>query len=356
MKLLRWVHATLREWTWTHTILGVLLGSLALFNMGNLLFNLDDNFPLLRNWVYNVFEFGLPGVLALRVADRAVADGVHRLTAYGTAAVAVILVGVFLIGPLMFPIIGGEADWGWRQDVMLSLNLSLTFCLVAAAYAFWRQEHETQLRLREAELGRRQEESRLQSARLLALQARVEPQFLFDTLQRVREGIGPATAGADRLLDDLIALLRALQPAAGATASTVARELALVEAYGRASGLPALQAPQLQLHASALARPARLAPMLLLPTLRELAGGGEAGASWQVWATAVAERLQLHIQGTAGHAGSAQRLHALDLAALRARAQAAHGASAQVALDTQDRMSLSLDLPLEHEPDPSPDR
>jgi hypothetical protein len=102
-----WLRDTLREWGWAHTGLGALLGSLALFNMGALLFYSKD-FAFVRAWVYNVFEFGLPGVLALRVADRAVADAVPRALAYGVAVVGVIVLGVWVIGPLMFPIIGGR--------------------------------------------------------------------------------------------------------------------------------------------------------------------------------------------------------------------------------------------------------
>lgn len=353
MRAWGWLVDTLREWTWLHTVLGVALGSLTLFNMGTLLFSLDDGFPLLRAWVYNVFEFGLPGVLALRIADRAAADGVNRLLAYGVAAVGVILVGVFVIGPMLYPIIGGEPDWGTRQDIMLCFNLLLTFSLGTVAYAHWRRANDTLRRVQSAELGRAQQEQLLQSARLLALQARVEPQLLFDTLQRVRDGIGPATEAADQLLHDLIALLRALQPAVGATASTVAREMALVQAYGRAAGQPALQNPQLLMHASDLARPARLAPMLLLPALRELAA---AGAAWQVWATVVAGRLQLSIQPQLPDATAAERLQRLDLQPLRRRAEAVHGNTARVQLDGRGPPALTFDLPLEHEPDPSLDR
>jgi hypothetical protein len=353
MRIPTWFNATLREWSWAHTGLGLLLGSLALFNMGELVFNLGDGFPLLRSWVYNVCEFGFPGVLALRMADRAAADGVPRLLAYGLAVVAIILVGVFLIGPLMFPFIGGEPEWGVRQDIMLSFNLLLTFSVGTVAYAHWRRANDTLQRVQATELGRAHEEQQLQSARLLALQARVEPQFLFDTLQRVRDGIGTATEEADRRLDDLIALLRALQPAVGATASTVARELGLVEAYGRAAGLPGLQPPLLQLHASALARPARLAPLLLLPALRALADGRHA---WQIWVTVLAERLQISLLAAEPGAAALQALRTLDLAALRERAVAVHGTSALVRIETQERTALLFDLPLEHVPDPSPDR
>lgn len=353
MKIHEWFMATLREWSWTHTGLALLLGTLALFNMGSLLFNLNDSFPLVRSWVYNVAEFGFPGVLALRMADRAVADGVPPLLAYGTAGAGVILLGVFVIGPLLFPFIGGDPDWSTRQDIMLSFNLSLTFFVGTVAYAHWRRANDIMQRVQFTELNRARQEQLLQSARLLALQARVEPEFLFETLHRVRDGIEPDRAEADRLLTNLIALLRALQPKAGATASTVARELAVVEAYGRASDLPALQATSLQLHASALSRPARLAPLVLLPTIRALSARG---CGWQVWATVVAERLRLSIQGAPDSPEAATALQQLDLASLRERVLAVHGADARVLLETTPVANLQFDLPLEHEPDTSTDR
>lgn len=357
MRVWGWCRATLAEWTWRHSLLSLALGSVALFNMGSLLFYLGDDFPLVRSWVYNVLEFGFPGVLALRMADRAVADGVARTLAYGTASLLVILVGVFVIGPLLYPVIGGEPDWSTRQDIMLCFNLLLTFGVGSFAYAHWRSGTDTLARVQAAELGRAQQEQLLQSARLLALQARVEPQLLFDSLQRIREQIGPATDAADRMLNDLIALLRALQPAVGATASSVAREMSLLEAFGRVTAHPALQPPRLQLHASALARPARLAPLLLLPVLRGLVGDeGHAAPAWQVWATAVTERLLISVQPAQADPQATRRLRELDLHALQARAVAVHGPAARVHVDPAAPGALLFDLPLEHEPDPSPDR
>jgi hypothetical protein len=240
-----WWRDTWREWGWVHTAMGLLLGSLALFNMGTLLFY-SGEFNVLRAWVYNVCEFGLPGVLALRMADRAAADGVPRVLAYGTALVGVIVMGVWLIGPLMFPIIGGEDNWNSRNDVMLALSLLLPLSLGTVAYAHWRRCHETLQRLQGAEVARAREEQQLQSARLLALQARVEPQFLFDTLQRVldllpagdvalqaRPSEQTSALPSEQLLANLCDLLRIMQAAPDTTVSTAAREQALAQAYAR---------------------------------------------------------------------------------------------------------------------------
>ncbi len=361
MRLGRWIHETLAEWGWAHTGMGLLLGTLMLFNMGTLLFNLG-NFHLPRAWFYNVCEFGLPGVLALRVADRAVADGVPRIVAYGLAVATVIVAGVWVVGPLLFPLVGGEPGWGPAQDVMLALNLLLPLGLATVAYAQWRSGADTLQRLNAAQVGRAREEQTLQSARLLALQARVEPQFLFDTLNRVRDGIDPAgraTATAEQLLTDLIALLRAMQPAVGATASTVARELALVQAYARAAHTPALLPPRLLLQASPEAAQARLAPLLVLPALRSLAGDAPAG-DWALHADTRPgrgePRLHLRLLPRQPNWTTRVALNAIALGPLRERALAVHGDTARISLDGEAQPSLLFDLPLQHEPHPSPDR
>jgi hypothetical protein len=348
-----WWLQTLREWGWVHTGMSLLLGSLAVFNMGAVLSYHD--FDVTQAWIYNVLQFGFPGVLALRVADRAVADGWHRIGTYAAATVAVIGSGVWVIGPLLLPLLGGEPGWGFQQDVMLACSRLLPFSIGTVAYAHWRQGSERLLLLQRNELARAREEQQLQSARLLALQARVEPQFLFDTLGRVRDGIGTSMAAAEARLTDLIALLRAMQPAVGATASTVARELALVRAYARTADAWALQPPRLQMQASAAAGPARLAPLLLLPALRALAGDAPAGP-WVLQADTVADRLHITVRPARDDATMALALDRIELGPLRQRLQAVHGPDARVVVPTPQAPWLLFDLPLQHDAHPSPDR
>ena len=63
------------------------------------------------------------------------------------------------------------------------------------------------------------------------MQARVEPQFLFNTLAQVERLYEPMPTLAGRMLDDLIAYLRAAMPAMRGTSSTVAQEIELARAY-----------------------------------------------------------------------------------------------------------------------------
>lgn len=349
-----WFTATLREWSWRHTAIGLLVGSLALFNMGNALF-FGADFPWLRSWVYNIFEFGLPYVFALRVADRAVADGVPRLAAYGIAVNGVIVLGVWVIGPLMFPLIGGDPDWGLRQDIMLACGLVLPFSIATFAYAQWRRAQDTLARVQAAEVGRARQEQLVQAARLLTLQARVEPQFLFDALQRVRTLIDGSADAAERLLGDLIALLRAMQPAAGATASTLAREFALVEAYARASESPSLQPPRLSMEAEGDATDARFAPLVLLPALRRLVGDAP-DSQWQVGAMHVDGHLRLVVAPSADLTSANTALLSFDVKPLHERLVAVHGPEARLAVQSVPTPALYIETPFVSTHDPRPDR
>jgi hypothetical protein len=343
-RLWGWIAATLREWGWRHTGIGVLVGTLALSNMGGFV-TWGPDFPWLRSWLYNLFQFGFPYVFALRVADRAVADGARRWVAYSVATLGVIVVGVWVIGPLLFPLIGGDPEWGPAQDAMLFSHLLLPYSIATVAYAQWRSEQDMLHRVQAAELSRAREQQIVQSARLLALQARVEPQFLFDTLQRVRELIDRSAAAAETRLSDLIALLRAMQPAAGATASTVEREFALVQAWGRASDAGALMPPRLVLHAADEAAQASFAPLVLLPALRRLAGDAP-DARWQVGALRVGERLRLVIVPGAALEAARTALQTFDVAAARERLAAVHGPEATLAVSLADAaLALNIEIP-----------
>jgi hypothetical protein len=80
--------------------------------------------------------------------------------------------------------------------------------LAAAVYASQRRHARMLLALRAAELGRATSQQRLAEARLASLQARVEPDFLLQTLTRLEQSYAADPDAADRLLDELIAFLR----------------------------------------------------------------------------------------------------------------------------------------------------
>ena len=63
------------------------------------------------------------------------------------------------------------------------------------------------------------------------MQARVEPQFLFNTLAQVRQLYDSDAPLAGKMLDDLIAYLRAALPHLRESSSTLGKEAALARAY-----------------------------------------------------------------------------------------------------------------------------
>ena len=114
------------------------------------------------------------------------------------------------------------------------------------------------------------------------MQARVEPQFLFNTLRRVGELYEIDRASADQMLDTLIAYLRAALPQMRTCASTLGQEVQLARAYldierGCAQGELdfAFNIPDRLL--TAAFPPMVLLPLIeaLMPRDRTAAGGGE---------------------------------------------------------------------------------
>lgn len=81
------------------------------------------------------------------------------------------------------------------------------------------------------ELERSEFERKALDARLRLLQAQVEPHFLFNTLANVQELVNAGSPQASRVLESLIAYLRAAVPRLHDPATTLGQELHLVRAY-----------------------------------------------------------------------------------------------------------------------------
>src|SRR5207244_943800 len=125
---------------------------------------------------------------------------------------------------------------GWEEieglDAVIYEIMPLKVCLEAMIFAtfgtfVYVSERTARLavqRMRSAELARAAARRRTIESRLQAMQARVEPQFLFNTLARVRD-LGDLDAEAGhRMLDELISYLRAALPHLRESTSTLGRE------------------------------------------------------------------------------------------------------------------------------------
>jgi two-component sensor histidine kinase len=123
----------------------------------------------------------------------------------------------------------GNPQW-YASSLVISFMVSLTMSLA------WRAKLATLERAAQAA----RERERLQAAEraaaqanLRALQAQIEPHFLFNTLANVVSLIEPKPAVARRMLQDFIEYLRSSLAATRAQSSTLGREADLMRAYLR---------------------------------------------------------------------------------------------------------------------------
>ncbi|KEZ78106.1 sensor histidine kinase [Salinisphaera hydrothermalis] len=151
------------------------------------------------------------------------------------------------------------------QEIFLARSLGI--CAVVAALALryfwlrasWAVHAEAELR-----------------ARLEALQARIEPHFLFNTLNSVAALIEHRPAEAETALEDLATLLRARLKAETPTAIRLVDEMRLVEAYVRIEQLRLGDRLAMEVDLSPAAREGRLPSLCLQPLVENAIGHGVA--------------------------------------------------------------------------------
>lgn len=304
---------------------------------------------------------GMPMVYCALVADEAFDDGVPPVRAYGLAAIALAIVvpGTRRLAPVLVPGWGLSlgVDEGVAQLMWWSLAVLYQCGLGLSIYAYWRVTQRAMRRFQAAETERVRNEQRVQTARLLALQSRVDPQLLFDALGRVDALHAHDPLAADELLADLIALLRSLQPRAVGDNSTVEREFAVVEAWLHVARSAGREGAEVQLHLAPDARPVGIAPMLLLPLLRTVLALPRASeVEWLLSARVAGQHLRVTLQSNAdGDAAARGVLTGADLSSLHDRLARLFGRTATLAVSPQPP-SVTLDLPRLHEEDSDDDR
>jgi len=351
--LLRWLAGAQRGWGWRQLALAVFVGSFCVYDGGSIFGDWlwkDGWWQPFRAWAFNVLQFGVPWVYAMRVVDRAVEAGVRAWPAYGVALAVTLAAGIWIFGNLIVLALGG-ITWSWdtRNDLILALGRILSLGTLTFMHATWRGEQRTLAALRRLEIEQAARRRAVETARLLALQARVEPEFLFDTLGRVNRLARRSTVAADRLLMALTNLLRALQGGGAQAASSLERELALVSAYARTSARSGLRPPRLRLSATAQARATAMAPGVLLPLLRDLAR--RAPSHWRLDAKLGAAGLAIVVTAAPADAAARRALAQIDRPTLLARLRSVHGPGADLEIaDTEANpdpaCALHLHLPV----------
>jgi sensor histidine kinase YesM len=140
------------------------------------------------------------------------------------------LIGVVLVIVVKgYPLAYVRERWGFFfYNVFVAFGNGL---LISLIFYVKRREARAAAALHKAEADRHLLSKQAVEAELKLLQAQVEPHFLFNTLASVQYLIDTDPKEANVLLGHLIGYLRAALPQLRASSSTLAREIALAEAY-----------------------------------------------------------------------------------------------------------------------------
>ena len=212
------------------------------------------------------------------VADEFVARGAKRLSAYswavviGSAAAALTQFQLFdwLDLRTVYDGISSPRRAALLDATRVFFEYLIWGSIIVFIYASRRDALRARERMNKARVHRAEAQRRALESRLQALQARVEPQFLFNTLAQVHTlyDVDPLKAG--RALDDLIVYLRAALPHLRESTSTLEREVELANSYLNIARLTLGERFAFDIDVQRSAQDTSMPPMILLPLLDRL--------------------------------------------------------------------------------------
>ncbi len=234
---------------------------------------------------------------------------------------------------------------------------TLTLWTVLGSLAYWlfnatREEEDARARLADSECRRQSLQAQMVEARLSALQAQIEPHFLFNTLANVKRLYETVPTQGREMLGSLINYLRAALPSMRQSGSTLGRELELARSFLTILKMRMRERLDFSINHDPTLAEARVPPMVL-PTLVEnaikhgLAPLPEGGRI-EIKASRDGDDLMLEVRDDgAGFSGSAGT--GVGLANTRSRLLALYGARADVRLSPGHPrgVTASIRLPLE---------
>jgi len=224
------------------------------------------------------------------------------------------------------------------------IGRSLGICAVVSALAlryFW---------LRSAWQYRAEAEMR---ARLEALQARIEPHFLFNTLNSVAALTAVRPEQAEHALEDLAALLRARLSADVPATTTLDEEMSLVEAYVRIEALRLGDRLRTTFDIEPRARACRVPTLSIQPLIENAIGHGVArlaeGGTVQLKAAVADCNLTIRVVNPLATRSAPVPGNRQALDNIRHRLDLRYGERATLRI-TQDRehFIVEMQLPVDH--------
>jgi hypothetical protein len=295
-------------------------------------------------------------VIAIVAADEAVERGMPRAPCYAVAVITAAVIGSLLGWELRaalgldFVPKGMSRVLNAGHPYFHRLDMALISSLIGGLAAFVHVKRRTALAARrrqhDAELARARAQRRTLESQLQALQARVEPMFLFGTLERIQQLYRSDAASGGAMLEDLIVYLRAALPHLRESSSSVAQEFTLARSWldivGRAAHW------HVDVHVGDAVPAARMPALVMLP-LVQCAVGEAAAASLRLRLDAQLEGAHLRIGVTTSSGAFATAGGHPVLEQVAARLRALYGDAARletVALDAGTSRAC-IELPLE---------
>ena len=238
----------------------------------------------------------------------------------------------------------------WLRFISSTAQLSLFAFLFIAAAQNMRQRSATQRAVLSAQRAQATIAREVLEARLTAMQAQVEPQFLFDSLVDIETLYRRDAPQAAQDLDRLITYLRVALPRLREAGSTIEAEIDLIKAY--LAVVTSLHAgrPELYVTLPDECRAARFYPMLFLPLVQRAVRqpSGEPPASIKVGISRIGNQVVtvLRFDDPAGCADDAE------LARVRERLAGLYGGAASLDCAERDGMvQLTMRVPAASGPD-----
>jgi hypothetical protein len=296
-------------------------------------------------------------LLGILAADEAIERGYSPLRAYATGvfagstagALATLLIGALFEVPVGVVVLGANPR---LQPVAVASMATLNIAFVALIYRRWTTMRAAQRRRHAAELARAETRRRALESSLQAMQARVEPEFLFSALDRILRRFETQPARASAMLDDLVDYLHAALPQLRESTSTLGKEAALAEAFVNIVYAREGDATVLSIRMERPTADATFPPMILLPLIDSFLGasnGDLPAVDALLLSAAIAGHwLNVTIDGPAGRSVD-DRL----VGECSARLRALYGDAARLLVEhhwtdtSQDRTRLRLELPHE---------
>jgi len=301
------------------------------------------------------FLFSLPMLFMVTIADNLTArsDARARILSLSAAVMLGAIAYAFAFLHTQPPNVLKAAEGRHGVFILTYFSRALLYGgLATAALYFFAREREETRRLHEAKLVKVSLDRQMIEARLQALQAQIEPHFLFNTLANIRLLYETESSRAKPLIHDLAAYLRAALPQMREARSTLARELALAQAYLRVLQVRMGERLKVEIDVAADLGEAALPPMILSTLVENAIKHGLSplpqGGSIVLGAQRLGDQLRVTVvdDGVGFRTGFGS---GVGLANTRARLATLYGNAGRLILDANPRGGViaGFELPFE---------